>query len=96
MADYMIVFRSVPGDNWQLCGISRDKTANTNGQQQALRESYRGPGTYAALRVDNAQTVTVREEPVIEVDETPAFTPPPKVEEAPTVEDPAEDPPADP
>jgi predicted Zn-dependent protease len=77
MADYLILkkdpTRTGP-EAWQVLALSRNKTADAAGAQQALAESYTGDGKYGVLRADNARTVTVTHgAPTLTEDTTPEF-----------------------
>jgi predicted Zn-dependent protease len=77
MADYLILkkdpTRTGP-EAWQVLALSRNKTADAAGAQQALAESYTGDGKYGVLRADNARTVSVTHgPPTLAEDTVPEF-----------------------
>lgn len=61
MADYLILKQN--GSAWSVVNAISNKTANADGEDAAIRESFNGPGTYTALRVDNARIINVTMEP---------------------------------
>src|SRR5262245_60709857 len=81
MADYLILRRreddpdsALSGaDAWEISNLVRDKTADTNGETAAIRESYRGPGRYGIVRIDNARTVVIEATPKLTDDPSPQF-----------------------
>lgn len=89
MADYLILKQN--GSAWSVVNAIPNKTANADGEDAAIRESFNGPGAYTALRVDNARIINVTMEPklVERVVEEPEPEPPAEepAEEAPEVSD---------
>lgn len=61
MADYLILKQTA--STWEVVNSISGKTANADGECDAIVQSFTGPGKYVALRIDNAQVMDVTIEP---------------------------------